>query len=105
MGAALLCGTNGISKHNKYLFCLVFIVQLLSQLGVKDGQQPIVHPLHVRLRIVRPVGRHHLLLRQHPARRQTGNFDIKQARNIFQLCKRALCGSNRYTIPLRLDNK
>lgn len=106
MGVASLCGTNGISKHNKYLFCLVLNAQLLGQLGVQDGQQPILHPLHVRLRIIRPIGRHHLLLRQHPTRRQTGNFDIKEARNIFQLCKRALCGNNRYTDPiLRLDNK
>jgi hypothetical protein len=34
MGAAPLCGTNGISKHNKYLFCLVLNAQLLGQLGV-----------------------------------------------------------------------
>ena len=52
-------------------------MQLFGELGVQDGQQPVVHPLHVRLRITRSTGRHHFILRQHPAGRQKGNFTME----------------------------
>ena len=48
--------------------------QLLGELGVQDGQQPVVHLLHVRLRFIRPDGRHHILIRQHLTCRQKGKI-------------------------------
>ncbi len=63
-----------------------YFFQLLGQLGVQDGQQPVLHPLHVYLWIIRPSGRHHLLLRQHPTRREKGNLNI----NHHRLCH---CGN------------
>ena len=49
------------------------ILQLLGELGVENGQQPVVHSLHVHLWIGRSIGRHRRLLCQHLACRQKGN--------------------------------
>ncbi len=51
------------------------ILQLLGELGVENGQQPVVHSLHVCLWIGRSIGRHRRLLCQHLACRQKGIYN------------------------------
>ncbi len=59
-----------------YLLMYENIFQLLGELGVQYGQQSILHPVHVLIWIIRPSGRHHFLLRQHPTRRQKSNRNL-----------------------------
>ena len=61
-----------LTASDKILF-LFNLAQLLGQLGNEDGQQRVVHPLHVRPGADCSARRHRRLLRQHPARRPQGN--------------------------------
>ena len=60
-------------------------MQLLGELGVENGQQPVVHSLHVCLWIGRSIGRHRCLLCQHLACRQKGNINQTQQQVSFTL--------------------